>query len=421
MHFYVIGVNYSTTPIKVREKLVVTTSQLPNALVSLRNHVPEGIILSTCNRTEIYSLHNDVCTLEPNSINFLKDWAKMSYADLLPFIYIYRDEAAIEHLFNVASGLDSMIIGEFEILGQVKQALEEAKKTSLITLPLLNLFGQAIRVGRRVRVETAISRNALSVSSVAVDFAARVVGNLDKCKVLLIGTGEAGRLVAKAIKERGASHIVTTGRSSIKSATLAATLGGSSVSLSNLGRELSTCDIVISCSGAPHLILDSRIVESTMRARSDQPLVIVDIAVPRDVEPQVRQINNVFFYDIDDLSQVSELNREQREGEIQRAAEIVKTEVEKFISWCHAFEVTPVISHLVNKAEEIRQAQLHLILKKLRGLSDEERNSLETMTRAMVQKILHDPIQCLKINAHREENYIPLVNELFRLNEEEPK
>ncbi|MCD6567626.1 MAG: glutamyl-tRNA reductase [Dehalococcoidia bacterium] len=420
MHFYVVGVNHCTAPIDIRERLAISTNQLPDALASLCNYVVEGIILSTCNRTEIYSLHNSICISKPRSVDFLEDWAKISRADLSPFIYIHQDKAAIEHLFRVSSGLDSMIIGEFEILSQVKQALEEAERTSLISLPLLNLFREAVRVGRRVRVETGISRNALSVSSIAVERAVKVLGNLDECKVLLIGTGEAGKLAAKALRERGTPQIVIVNRSYEKSAALAATMGGKAVGLNNLSKELNACDIVISCTGAPHLILDFRAVESAMCARPDRPLVIVDIAVPRDVEPEVKQISKVFLCDIDDLSQTSELNRKKRAGEMQEAAEIVKAEMERFSSRCHDFAVTPIISRVVNKAEQIRQAQFGLTLKKLRGLSKEERDSLEAMSQAIVQKVLHDPICCLKRNANRED-YISLVNELFGLKEEELK
>ena len=314
-----------------------------------------------------------------------------------------------------------MIIGEFEILGQVKQSLAEAKKTHLLELPLRNLFQQAIRVGRRVREKTGISRNALSVSSVAVELAAKAIDDFGNSKVFIIGTGEAGRLVAKALKERGLSQIVVTSRSYEKASSLAAMLGGNSVNISDLGKELAICDIVISCTGAPHQILDLCTVEDAIRARPNRPLVVIDIAVPRDVEPEVRQINNVFLHDIDDLTQLSELNRKQRETETQKAMEIIEAEVKRFTSWWQAIEVKPVVSSLVKKAEDIRQAQLNATLKKLRGLSPEEQQHLEAMTKAIVQKMLDDPIRCLKENVQRREDYVPLVNELFHLDMEEPK
>lgn len=420
MQIHVVGVNHSTTPIKVREKLAVSSSHLSDALLLLGDYVSQGLILSTCNRTEVYSASDSDCSSKPG-IDLLKAWAKTPDADLLPYLYFYENEAAVKHLFRVAGGLDSMIIGEYEILGQVKRCLEEAEKAQMVQVPLRNLFHQALQVGRRVREKTGISKNALSVSSVAVDLAAKVISDFSNCKALVIGTGEAGRLVAKALKERDVPQITTTSRSYETASALAAALGGSAVNIGNLGEELGACDIVISCTGAPHFILDLRTVEDAMQARSNRPLVVIDIAVPRDVESEVRQISNVFLYDIDDLTQLSELNRKQRETETRRAMEIVKAEVERFVSWWQATEVKPVISSLMKKAEDIRQTQLDMTLKKLRKLSPKEQESLEAMTKAIVQKILHDPIQSLKNNVHRKEDYVPLVNELFQLDKEEPE
>ena len=420
MQIHVVGVNHSTTPIEIRERLAVSSAHAPDALSLLQKYVSQGLILSTCNRTEVYSIPKSGDSSQP-SIDFLKAWANISNDDLLPYVYCYHSEAAVKHLFRVASGLDSMIIGEFEILGQVNQSLEEAKKARMVEHPLRNLFHQALRVGRRVREKTGISKNALSVSSVAVALAAKAIGDLTRCKALVIGTGEAGRLVAKALKERGISQITTTSRSYDKASTLAAALGGSSVDIGSLGRELATCDIAISCTGAPHLILDLKSVENAMQARSHRPLVIIDIAVPRDVEPQVGQINDVFLYDIDDFTHLSELNRKQRETEIKKAMEIIEVEVKRFTTWWQAMEVKPVVSSLVRKAEDIRQTQLDMTLKKLRHLSAEEQQSLEAMTKAIVQKILHEPIQHLKTNAHKRDDYIRLVNELFRLDKDKPE
>jgi len=421
MQIHVVGVNHSTTPIEVREKLAVSSKRFPDALLVLSNYVSQGLILSTCNRTEVYSMSDSGSSSQPGNIDFLKAWSKTSETDLLPYLYFYQDEAAVEHLFRVAAGLDSMIIGEFEILGQVKQSLEEAEKANMVEVPLRNLFHQALQVGRRVREKTGISKNALSVSSVAVDLAAKAIGDLSKHKALVIGTGEAGRLVAKALKERGISKITTTSRSYETAAALALALGGNSVNIGNLSEELVTCDIVISCTGAPHFILDLRTMEDAMQARSGRPLVVIDIAVPRDIQPEVRQIDNLFLYDIDDLTHLSTLNRKQRETEMRRAMEIVKAEMRRFASWWQATEVRPVITSLAKKAEDVRQAQLDMTLMKLRELSPEERESLEAMTKAIVQRILHDPIQYLKDNAHRKEDYISLVNELFRLDEKGPE
>jgi glutamyl-tRNA reductase len=241
---------------------------------------------------------------------------------------------------------------------------------------------------------------------------------LTRCQALVIGTGEAGRLVAKALKERGIAQITATSRSYEKASALAKALGGNSVDIGSLGQELTNCDIAITCTGAPHLILDLKTLEKAMSARSNRPLVIIDIAVPRDVEPEVGRIRNVFLYDIDDFTHISKLNRKQRETEIQKVMEIVESEVHRFISSWQDMEVKPVISNLVGKAEDIRRAQLGMTLKKLRKLSAEEQESLEAMTKAIVQKILHHPIQHLKKDSPEREDYIALVNELFQLDKD---
>jgi glutamyl-tRNA reductase len=420
MQIHIAGVNHSTTPIEIRERLAVSNDRLFDALSLLREYVSQGLILSTCNRIEVYSVVESSDSSQPGT-DFFKAWANISDADLSPYIYCYQNEAAVRHLFRVASGLDSMIIGEFEILGQVKNSLEEANKARMVEHPLRTLLHQALRVGRQVREETGISKNALSVSSVAVELAAKAIGDLTRCKALVIGTGEAGRLVAKALKERGVANITTTSRSYEKASALAKSLGGSSVDIGSLGQELTGCDIAISCTGAPHLILDLKTLENAMSARANQPLVIIDIAVPRDVDPAVGRLSNVFLYDIDDFTHISERNRRQRETETQKAMEIIESEVKRFTSRWQAMEVKPLISSLVGKAEAIRQAQLKMTLKKLRRLSTEEQQSLETMTEAIVQKILHDPIQRLKKDAHGRDDYIRLVTELFQLDKDKPE
>ncbi len=416
----VAGVNHSTTPIEIRERLAVSNDRLSDALSLLRKYVSQGLIVSTCNRIEVYSITDGRDSSQPG-IDFFKLWANMAHADLLPYIYYYQNEAAVRHLFHVASGLDSMIIGEFEILGQVKNSLEEANKARMVEYPLRTLWHQALRVGRQVREKTGISKNALSVSSVAVELAAKAIGDLKKCKALVIGTGEAGRLVAKALKERGIAQITATSRSYEKASALAKTLGGSSADIGSLGQELAGCDIAISCTGAPHFILDLKTMENVMSARSNRPLVIIDIAVPRDVDPEVRRLSNIFLYYIDDFTHISDRNRKQRETETQKAIEIIESEVKRFASRWQTMEVKPVISSLVGKAEAIRQAQLKLTVKKLRRLSTEERQSLEAMTKAIVQKILHDPIQHLKQDADERDDYIRLIAELFQLDRDKPE
>ncbi len=420
MKVYLLGVNYSKTPVAIREKLTISSTQLQDALHLLGNYVSQGIILSTCNRVEIYTVTDRDPSPEPALITFLKSWTNLSDTDLLPYTYIHHDEAAIKHLFSVASGLDSMIVGEYEILGQLRQAFKEAEKANMVDLPLLRLFQRAIGVGRRVRAQTGISKSALSVSSVAVELAATVVGDLSHCRVLVVGAGEAGRLVAKAVKERGGKQITVASRTLEKASALATALGGKSLLLDNLTEELANADVVISSTAAPHLVLRLPMVKEAISTRPKRPLVIIDIAVPRDVDSRVKQIDNVFLYDINDFTNIIEQNREQRRQEIQRVTKVIDAELEIFISRWQTYEIKPTIAALVTKAENIRQVQLNKTLKKLPRLSAEQQASLEAMTRSIVQKILHEPIQCLKRNTHKKESYTRVVNELFHLDKEKP-
>ncbi|MFC2007605.1 glutamyl-tRNA reductase [Chloroflexota bacterium] len=415
MHVNLVGINHRTAPIAIREKAAIRTEELHDTLSLLGDYMPHGIILSTCNRTEIYSIDTDGRHAEEASLSFLKAHLNTADNDLYQYLYVFKDETAVEHLFHVASGLDSMIIGEFEVLGQVRKALSAAEKARLADLRLRHLFQSAVRTGRRVREETGISKNALSVSSVAVDQASRIIGDLNNCQILVIGAGEAGRLVAKAAKDRGVSRIVVASRTEESASALAAELGGKPASMNNLEEEMSTCNMVVTCADAPRSILDTGIVEDVMLNRPELPMVIIDIAIPRNVAPAVAQINNVFLHNIDDLTQISGANRQQREGEIRQSDEIVADELARFISWQHDFEVRPVVRALTKKAEKIRTSQLNSTLKKLRLVSDEDRHSLEMMTKAIVSKILQNPIQYLKTQGNTNGDYAEIIDELFQL------
>jgi glutamyl-tRNA reductase len=339
----------------------------------------------------------------------------MPETELFQHVYQLSGMAVLEHLFRVASGLESMIVGEYEVLGQVSYALEAAEKAGVVHLPLRHIFQSAIRAGRRVREETGISRNAVSVGSAAVELAARAIGKLAGCKMLVIGTGEAGRLVAQAAKDRGISHTVIVGRTMERAQVLAKQLEGMPVSMDNLDEELADTDIVISCSGAPHYTLNVGQVKRAIAGRPGLPLVIIDIAVPRNIEPAVGRIGNVFLYNIDHITGLSHENLKQRENEIARAERIVAEELESFNSWWREFEARPLIKAMMSKAEEARSFHLERTLKKLPALNEEEKHSLEMMTRAIVSKILKDPISNLKANGHDGHNYAEVVRRLFRL------
>ena len=413
MNVLVVGLNHNTAPVEVREKLALGSWQLKEVLISLFDHVPEGIILSTCNRTEVYTLADEHYSERTRVEDFLSELGDMSISELSPYLYAFQQEMAVSHLFRIASGLESVILGEFEVLGQVREALQDAESTGLVSLPLLNLFRQAVRVGRQARLETGISRYSVSVSSVAIDLAKRTFDDLSNCKVLVISAGEAGKLAVKALVKHGISDLMVTSRSYEKALALASAHGGKAVPFHHLKEPLIETDILISSSGAPHFILEPSVVAEAMQSRPHRPLVLIDIAVPRDIDPRVKDIENVLLYDIDDLETVSGSNHRQRAKEKEKVMTIIDAEVAKFMSWWHSLEAVPTITALVSKAERIRRTQLTRTLSRMQ-MSDEDRAAIDAMTQAIVKKILHDPIRSLR-NGEQGDNHIQAVQELFDL------
>jgi glutamyl-tRNA reductase len=414
MQVLVVGLNDKTAPVEIREKVALGTEKLKESLPLLFNCVGQGIILSTCNRTEVYVLADHGDSERRAVENFLSNFGGISGAHLSPYLYVFQSDEAVKHLFRVASGLESMVLGEVEILGQVRHALEEAEKTGMVGFSLLNLFRQAVWVGRHARNTTAISENAVSVSSAAVKLAKKFFPELSSCKVLVISAGEAGKLAVKTLFNSGVSEMVVTSRTYERAVALASVVNGRAIPFHELEEALSTSDIVFSCSGSPHFIIEASCVVEAMRTRSHRPLLLIDIAVPRDIVPEVRQIDNVFLYDIDDLEVVLESNRTQREREVEKVMSIIEFEVAKFMDWWGTMEARPTITALVNKAERIRQEQLTKTMKKMPGLSPEDKTMIEAVTSSIVRKILHDPISCLK-SGEGNGNYVRAVKELFNL------
>lgn len=417
MKLSVTGINHNTAPVAIREKMAISSEKLPIALKSLRTYVSHGIILSTCNRTEIYTVENEAYDTKNAGLAFLKVRSNSQEAELLKHIYHFQGKKGAEHLFRVTSGLESMVVGEFEILGQVRDALETAEKTGMVNLPLRLLFNSAIGTGRRVRAETGISRNALSVSSVAVDFACSILGNLADCRMLVLGTGQAGKLVARIASERGIKDITIASRTWERASLLADALNGRPISMENLPSELHRADIVITCAGAPHWLLDREIVRQSRQNKSGSPLVIIDIALPRNVEPGVASLPDVYLYNIDDLNRVTNENRTQRELEIRHAEEIIHSEIEELAIRWQQFEARPTVIVLMSRADQIRRDQLSRTLKKLPRLTDDQVASLDAMTRSIVTKILKEPVQYLK--ASENSDRIELVRDIFKLDGED--
>lgn len=416
MKITLVGINHQTAPIDILERVAIRKEELERYLQSLHGYVSSGVVLSTCNRTEVYTACADGRKCKEKVMDFFRTCFNLSDADLLPSTYVLTQPGIVaEHLFRIAGGLDSLIIGEYEVLGQVGQALQAAEKAGMVNLPLRHLFQSAVRAGRRVREETGISKNALSVSSVAVNLATRIAGDLSGCRMLVIGAGEAGRLVAKAAKDSGTPQILVANRTRERAAALAETLGGTALELSHVPHVLGSCNVVVACTEAPQWILDASQVEAVMKERPELPLVIIDIAMPRNVEPAVKHIKNVFLYNMDDLTEISEANRKQREEETAHATGIIRAELDKLVAWWEALEIRPAVSALMEKAEAVRTAQLNKTLKKLPALSQEEKDYLEAMTKSIVVKILKDPIEYLEhANGNREDS-VELVRQIFQL------
>ncbi|MFC1955235.1 glutamyl-tRNA reductase [Chloroflexota bacterium] len=418
MDICLIGINHRTAPIAIREKAAIRLAKLDETLQALRTHISHGIILSTCNRTELYTVTNDNSNSLEATTDFFHTYLDMADDILNTCTYTLEGIAVVEHLFRTACGIDSMILGEYEVLGQVRQAFDTAERAGTVNMPLRHIFQNAVRIGRKVREKTGISKNALSVSSVAVDLATNAIGELQNCQMLVIGAGEVGRLVAKAAKERGVSRILVASRTQERARNMTDTLGGIAIGMHEVAEYLPFCNVLVTCADAPHYLLDISIIRAAMQKRGEQPMVIIDIAVPRNVEPEISQISHVHLYNIDDLFRISQQNRYQREAEVKKVEEIIAVEKAKFALWLQEYKVRPVIRAMMSKAEEIRHSHLKRTMKKLPPMSEEERYNLEMMTRAIVAKILKNPINNLKTNGHEDLDYINMVKELFQLNVE---
>jgi len=423
-----IGLNHKTAPVEVRERLAFTASRLRQALSALAEcragqdgALRESAILSTCNRTEIYALAEDTARGREYLVRFLSEQQGLVPAQFESPLYTYEDEGAVAHLFSVAAGIDSMIVGENEILGQVRQAYSLASASKAIGPVLARLFRKSITVGKRARTETTISRDAISISYAAVELAKKVFEDLGGCRALVVGAGETSELTLKSLIENGIGEVSVINRTRRKAEAIARQCGGQVVGFGRIAQALSSADIVISSTAAPHPVIRPEAVERAMALRQERPLLLVDIAVPRDVDPEVGRIDNVHLYDIDDLEKVVEANLERRRREIPKVRAIIHREQTDFMAWFRALEVLPTIASLRGRAEEIRLAELQKALRRLGPLPEQQRSIVEALSLGIVNKLLHSPIVNLKERANGQESrlYAMVIRELFALDDME--
>ncbi len=417
MFVLAIGISYRTAPLEERERLAFSAAELSAALALVRQRLGAGVILTTCNRTELYlTPEKDDGPAQPVVELLAAARGVAAPPDLSPF-YVLRQEEAVRHLYRVAAGIDSMVLGEAQILGQVRDALAAAVEADSLNAVLSRLFHTAIRVGKRVRSETEIGRCKASVGSTAVTLARKILGQLDGCTVLVISAGEAGKLTVKGLAESGVSRILVINRTYQRARSLAAKLGGEPVPFAELVQALAAADIVISSTGAKRFVVGPREVEAALAGRQGRPLLFVDIAVPRDIDPSVRSLPGVHLFDIDDLQEMGRPDSQEHQRAVDKVEALIEEEVRRFMAWWRSLDIVPVISGLRQQAEAIRRAELDRTLRRLPKLSDGERERIEAMTAAIVKKLLHQPITRLREEPDGQRYSEPL-RELFGLTED---
>ena len=419
-HILLIGMNHKTAPVEMREKLAFSPEEAATALNTFRNApgIVETMIISTCNRVEVILIVNNITRAVDLVFSYMGETKSISPDRLKTLAYVFSGDRAVRHVFRVAASLDSMMIGEPQILGQVKDAFKAsviAKTTGVI---LNRLMHKAFSVAKRVRSETGIGGHAVSISYAAVELAKKIFDSLDDKTVLLVGAGEMAELAVEHLMRNTASgNLLVANRTFSAGVALAERFNGSAIRLEEIPEKLKISDIIISSTGSPNYVITRNQVQPIMRSRRNRPLFFIDIAVPRDIDPAINRLDNAYVYDIDDLQGVISENIETRQAESVKAERIVDESVIKFIEWLEHLDVVPTIIGLRKKLDTIAAAEMEKTLHSLNHLSPEDRQAIERMTEAMVKKILHDPALFLKNpGSHRNKSvYLDFARKLFNL------
>jgi len=421
MNFFVIGVNHKTAPVEVRERFAIPESQLPEAMQKLARYpgVEEAMIVSTCNRVEMVARStNGSCDLH----GFLREYYHLNPGEYEKYVFEYQKRDAVKHIFRVASSLDSMVVGEPQILGQVKESYAVARAVGTVQSQLDALMTRAFAVAKKVRSETAVASSSVSIASVAVELAEKIFGNLSGKAVYLVGAGKMCELAARHLMAHGAKKIYVGNRTYERALALAKKFEGEAIPFEQLYETADKADIIISSTGAPHAIFRKEHAEKFLARRKNKPMFFIDIAVPRDIDPALNELDGIFVYDIDDLQQVVQSHMGDRKREAERAEALVELEVDKFEARLLTADVVPTIVSLQEHLETIRQAEIDRVRGRLGELSPEQEIALEAMTRGIINKIMHTPITTLKQSARDPEatTVIDLVRRLFNLRTEQP-
>ena len=416
MSIVVIGLNHRTVPLELLERTTVTAEALPKALHDLvsRPNINEVVLLSTCNRTEVYAVAERFHPAYADIRDFLCDLATMAPEDLQPHLYSQHDVAAVAHLFSVAAGLESAVLGEHEILGQVRSAWSVAQDEGTARSSLNQLFRHALETGKRARTETAIARSTASVSYAAVQMATERFGSLSGARVLVIGAGEMGEGIVTALARTGLGEVVVVNRSHQRAVELAERVGGKALPLSALADALADADVLLTSTGAGSIVIEAEMVE---RATAGRPLLVVDVAVPRDVDAAVADLPGVTLLDLDDLRDWAARGVAERAVEAAKVGHIVAEEVGRYSEEAVARQAAPLVAQLHEMADGVRQGELERFARKLASLDERERTTVEALTRAIVAKLMHEPTATLKRDAGtpRGERNADAVRDLFDL------
>jgi len=412
MHTIVVGLNYKTAPVEIREKLSFIESELPQAMEALQKQksILENVIVSTCNRTEIYAVVDQLHTGRHFVKQFLANWFDLPVETFSSYLTIREEDEAIEHLFKVTAGIDSMVLGETQILGQVKKSFLSGQEIGTTGTVYNQLFKQAVTFAKRAHNETAIGENAVSVSYAAVELAKKIFGSLQRKHVAILGAGKMGELAIENLYGSGVGKVTVINRTFEKAESLAAKFHGEAKSMKELQCSLLEADILITSTGATDYVIDYELMQFVERLRKGKPLFMVDIAVPRDIDPRVGDLPNVFLYDIDDLQGIVEANLAERERAAADITNMIGDEVVQFKDWVAKLGVVPVISALRKKANRIQQETMTSIENKMPDLTERERKILSKHTKSIINQLLKEPILQAKEMANS-----PKANEQLRL------
>ncbi|MFH0809303.1 MAG: glutamyl-tRNA reductase [Pseudomonadota bacterium] len=413
----VLGLNHKTAPVEIREKLSFPATEVEAVLPRLIElpSVCEAMFVSTCNRVEIYFVCEDVEASAADVRTFLAECHEIPVDLITSCLYVHHSHEAVQHVFRVASSLDSMVVGEPQILGQIKDAYRMAYERHTVGVVINRLLHKAFSVAKRVRTETGVASSAVSISFAAVELSRKIFGSLGGKVAMLVGAGEMAELAAQHLLSNGVERIVVANRTFERGLKLAEQFGGEAVRFEEMYEQLAEVDIVISSTGAPHIVITAAQVKAVMRRRRMRPIFFIDIAVPRDIDPDINEVSNAYVYDIDDLQNVVQTNISERRREALKAERIVEEEVIKFKGWLGLLEVAPTISSLNDKADAIRLREMKKTLAHLKDLPQEHAQAMDVLTRSIVHKLLHDPIICLKCGGPDRDTLIDAARRLFNL------